>query len=320
MMPGTDALVFRTQITEQFDSTLFRRYVDENARVDVEQTGNAFFGSNFMFRALQLAETYYVSPNMLLVVQAAARSFPEDEVILKEDMPSEAGIMYFPQVIRMIELRGQLMSVRGVLWCNERLWMLADTRDPDDGIWAGLPEKPPFRYDLAGCLYYRFGHPIPKQLVAGDGVLSPDAKVTIKQDEHNTVLWTDHHIDVDDIHAIPAPMLRIVLATWRLMQQTLASVDREDKHLKSAMRYAMRAKVPPAVTVISLRRHESSHTGTGTPLTYRLLVRGHWRRVLCGPRDDPSKQYKRAVWIHPHIKGPEDAPLHISQKVYSLER
>ncbi len=41
------------------------------------------------------------------------------------------------------------------------------------------------------------------------------------------------------------------------------------------------------------------------PLTVQFLVRGHWRQQACGPKFSD----RRATWIEPYWKGPEDAPI-----------
>lgn len=46
----------------------------------------------------------------------------------------------------------------------------------------------------------------------------------------------------------------------------------------------------------------------------RWTVRGHWRRQWY-----PSRGEHRPVWIHPHVKGPSDAPLHTSETVHLLD-
>jgi hypothetical protein len=44
-------------------------------------------------------------------------------------------------------------------------------------------------------------------------------------------------------------------------------------------------------------------------------VRGHWRQQWY-----PSIQDHRPVWIAPHRKGPEDAPMLGGEKVYQWSR
>jgi hypothetical protein len=54
-------------------------------------------------------------------------------------------------------------------------------------------------------------------------------------------------------------------------------------------------------------------------------VRGHWRRQPCGPEHplaepDGHGGFVAIIYINPYIKGPEDKPLHLSNKVYDLAR
>lgn len=43
------------------------------------------------------------------------------------------------------------------------------------------------------------------------------------------------------------------------------------------------------------------------PMSVQCLVRGHWRNQACGPR----LSLRRATWIEPYWKGPEDAPINV---------
>jgi hypothetical protein len=48
----------------------------------------------------------------------------------------------------------------------------------------------------------------------------------------------------------------------------------------------------------------------------RWVVRGHWRWQSYGP----GRTERRRIWISPFIKGPDGAPLVVSEKVYDLRR
>jgi hypothetical protein len=69
--------------------------------------------------------------------------------------------------------------------------------------------------------------------------------------------------------------------------------------------------------VIELRRPKtSSGPGDGDrEYHHQWIVRGHWRQQW-----HPKRQVHRPVWIAPHIKGPEGAPLIGGEKVYALKR
>jgi len=303
-------------------SETFRTYVDYQAEADptIIATHSA---SRYRFQAFEsamaLAENYYVHPDMQTLIQAAAESFPEDEVILKSDQPSEAGFIYYPNKIRILDLRHRVMTINSILWWNDRIWAFGDTKDPEDEVWQmKWSEEPPFRYDIVMMQGFKYERRMPLMVTMGKGMLSPDSEVEIKVEQGRISFWSDEALDVNNIHQAPSPILKVLLSTWRLMQQTITTLDREEKHPKPAMRYAARAKVPTGVTVIALRRSEGREpTSSGTPLTYRQLVRGHWRRVWCGPADN---RYQRAVYIHSFIRGPEDASLIITDKVNALVR
>jgi hypothetical protein len=47
----------------------------------------------------------------------------------------------------------------------------------------------------------------------------------------------------------------------------------------------------------------------------RWMVRGHWRLQPYGPRNGP--QQRKAIWIDPYVKGPEDKPLDVRPTVWS---
>ncbi len=335
-MPASDALAIRTQVAEQLQGQMFRSMIDA-FMADIDGRGfNAIsklsvqdnHGSVQFANAVTLAETYYLSPEMQELVQAAstASDFPDDEAILRSDPPSEAGFLYLPARFRIIEVRGQVMIAHAIVWLNRKVWWLSDRRDPEDEINQQLNEAyPPSsytmpRWDLMAVDSFDWNKPLPTLLTFPRGVLPPSAKIEFKKDGHgNTVMITDHALAPDlQPSIVTSPGMRFLLTIWRLMQQTLSEIIKDDSHVKAVRRYANRAGIKDTgVYVIQLRRRESHATGTGRPLDHRFLVRGHWARRWCGPLED---RYLRAVYIHPYLKGPEDSPLIIREHVHALVR
>jgi len=349
-MPATDALHVRTQVAEQLQGQTFRSIIDafvgdDSARMGrkgihntahmpgaVSATQAPAFRSEAFANAMAIAETFYLSPEMHAICQDAsqAEDFPEDETILREDPPSEAGFLFLPARFRMMELRGRLMIAHAVLWINNKVWWLCDRRDPDDemnielnaapgGGQAGLP-----RYDLMAVSGFQWGEPMPKMITFEKGVLPTDAKVEFKdvpfEGGTRRILFTDAlvHPGLSKPQATVSPELRFLLTVWRMMQQTITDVVDEYPDNKAVRRYADRAGIKDQrIRVIQLRRRESHQTGQGSPLTVRFVVRGHWRRIWCGPAEN---RYQRAIWIHPHLKGPEGAPLIHREKINALVR
>lgn len=70
-----------------------------------------------------------------------------------------------------------------------------------------------------------------------------------------------------------------------------------------------------ATRFITLRSSASSHGSADcadSTYRHRWVVRGHWRSQPCGPQ----RSERRAVYIAPHIKGPDGAPLLHGEKVH----
>lgn len=84
------------------------------------------------------------------------------------------------------------------------------------------------------------------------------------------------------------------------------------------------SKADNPISVVYLRRLREDHDEPqtlGHSLTYRVLVRGHWRNQYyptLGPVDDPMSH--RRIWIDPHVKGPEHAPFREGLKVTAVVR
>lgn len=82
--------------------------------------------------------------------------------------------------------------------------------------------------------------------------------------------------------------------------------------------------------VLRLRRNvypDRGETGTGSPLGYRVKVRGFWRRQYYPslgdarlPDGSMNPQSHRLVWIEEHWRGPEDGEIHSPFKMTSVVR
>jgi hypothetical protein len=112
-------------------------------------------------------------------------------------------------------------------------------------------------------------------------------------------------------------VVEIVRTAWLLMQQPLAalSVTEPDRAAKKRLRRA--GQEPKSVRVIELRRPKSSgEQGDGeSNYHHQWIVRGHWRNHW-----HPKREVHRPVWIAPHVKGPEGAPMIGGEKVYAWKR
>ena len=111
---------------------------------------------------------------------------------------------------------------------------------------------------------------------------------------------------------------RWLYALWVVMGQEIADV-REEQADRATKRRMARMKLPPAITVITLRRPANPHRNEGdgqVEWQHHWYVRGHPRWQACGP----GRQERKLIWINPHVRGNLDAPLHQSHKVYKVSR
>jgi hypothetical protein len=115
--------------------------------------------------------------------------------------------------------------------------------------------------------------------------------------------WIGEHMEVS-----PSAVVIWIIAMWRLMQQTITDVRTEavDRPLRKAAR--KRNMKSDEVSVIALRKRKyiDGEGESNIEWSHRWLVRGHWRKQPCKTNGEPDT---RVIWIHPHIKGPEDKPL-----------
>jgi hypothetical protein len=82
------------------------------------------------------------------------------------------------------------------------------------------------------------------------------------------------------------------------------------------------------VQVITLRTFLGKNSKPHTPdpdstreYSHRWIVRGHWAWRHCSPENaDEGEDCRKRVYIDPYVKGPEDKPLIIKDKLYAVVR
>lgn len=116
---------------------------------------------------------------------------------------------------------------------------------------------------------------------------------------------------------------RIAAAFWTLAQQPkLTTTTHESPGKPVDQRRNRRAGVTdPNAPVHVIRLHHrptdpdnnagNTAKGTGHKMTVRSAVRGHWRRQFYR-----SVNQHRHIWIDPHWRGPEDAPVVGGERVF----
>lgn len=129
----------------------------------------------------------------------------------------------------------------------------------------------------------------------------------------------DHRLDDGAV----SPM-SVLGAAWLLMGQPSVSDRRRiGDGIARAGAAADAGDEPDTVSIIELRRlrqpdgsPSERDSGSGRRHDKRFWVSGHWRQQACGP----GRRLRKPLWISPFPKGPEDAPLADTTRVYVWRR
>lgn len=118
---------------------------------------------------------------------------------------------------------------------------------------------------------------------------------------------------------------RLVAALWTLLHQEGIATTTTTVVERQARRRAERQGVAPDATrhvqVVTLRKlHRTRPDGEPEPhagrYSHRWTVAGHWRNARVGP----GRTQRRLTWVSPHIKGPDDTPLVVKERVNAWVR
>lgn len=248
------------------------------------------------------AEMYFVSAAMTDLAVEAGKSLPSFAVE-EFDIPAPVGLVIFEKPIatdRNIDGgHGETVYIAGASW--------SVLKDPSAGTLLWLS----FYVDLHLTL--------DSEVADGSITAAEAARQKATQPRYS------YTIDGAKILGLKAELNgnsvlnlwgRTIIAAWLLSQQPLADVSQVEAQ-RAARRRLLRARHEPRpVRVVELRRPKSSG-GQASAGNYhhQWIVRGHWRNQW-----HPKHEVHRPVWIAPHVKGPEGAPLIGGEKVYALKR
>lgn len=246
--------------------------------------------------AIRNAEMFFMATEFGELVQQAADSMPDHDVT-RFDAPASSGIV-FKSSAGVLRPRADWVPTRGdddlgdLVSESAYMWVCTD-----QGILAG--------HLFSRALFNEVGGKPP-----GSGSWLP------KLIPMAEVLPYGRRSRMDADRKFCERSLIKLFAFWNLIRQTAVTVVEDQVPPRPERRRLLRSgfKTPPLVRVVHLRGSRSSRgDGSAGPKDWRhrWLVRGHWRQQWY-----PSLESHRPVWIAPHIKGPDDAPLLGGHKVY----
>lgn len=317
LLSRCDDAVFKTVLRAWFRLDLGANV--ENPRHMLVVEHNAGVLADAFCAQVKTAYAYRVTEEMGLLVQQAATALDEEDVFDRDLAPTGAGIVRFDLPLPIADIRGETMLAHWMIWGPAMtevgpatlVTLFNDGVQPDN-----VPIENEDRYrdicgwwNWVGANYASHGAPL-------GGMVHPPSEETIRYATEN------------GFEAVPTTnAFRYVHALWLMLNQTITAVEEEVPDRAGRRRWERKMPLPARVSVIQLRRTESGHRPEGESLVewqHRWLVRGHWAWRNCGPGLDGAQPYekghRRRLWIPGYVKGPEDKPLMITDKVYDLRR
>jgi len=298
------------------------------------------------------ATTYVVTRDMVELLEHATQTFPQDACTFTTgEALSQRGFVMLERGVLFPDIRGGTLSLDAFSWwyqraafqnlmgeldsmpvvtlCAYRRPGAQDTQEEVGDMpfdWHGS-KVAKFNAPLEMWGYYPFGIDIPvseqHHLLDRQDVKTTTHALNIEVEEVGS--WrSGQHLWPSQLDAMRTLRVSVFLKVFFLLiQQKVPRVETQqaDRHLRRRIERTAPKGPVPEVLVITLRR-ESEH-GAIEPETdpvpgrwsHRWIVGGFWRNQY-----HPSKHCHIRRWINPYVKGPEDKPLIIKDKVYRWER
>lgn len=270
----------------------------ENGRYDEKAMATPFHHgvlADGMVRGLYRADPVYISNEMAELHRAAFPGF-QVEPLLPQDLITNFGFVLFPEPLYLTDINWKKLSWRGLAW-----WPVMTVREEggehEPGIFFALFSNIDDDDDFHETL-----RPMFEDLQRRHG---PMPKLGLSF----YTIWRFGEGGPQNTRG--NELFQQVQTFFRLTQQTITT-SQQIKLQRATRRRAQRAGEPEkTVTVIRLRRakHPTDHEGEPVEWSHRWVVRGHWRNQWF-----PSTKTHRQIFIHDHIKGPDDKPLRITER------
>lgn len=309
-----------------------QRYADAvvSATLANEETGEDALISGIgimLHERILIGETYAVRDEIVDTLEYGAETIP-DFTIEAHDLPSPSGFVWLERPVVFLDRRGRNLVIRAFGW------HVTDMTHAASDEAEAVREIAKFSPSLAGKATAALGNQREAMCVVGwtdprdprdhmhEEYVNIDRRLKAPQGLSSLVMgiW---EIGVDPIWAdkssarfgaFVATFLRFINEPWVDYRQMLPS--------RHARKRCVRTKhAEPSIHVVQLRRalsrahHAPPGDGPGQEWTHRWLVRGHWRNQWY-----PSTQTHRPKFIPSYVKGPEDKPLVVHDKIFSVER
>lgn len=260
---------------------------------------------------------YFVKEEMTNLVVHASKALNNEDCFDVELLPSKNGLVEFEKPLEILDIRGNTLLVHYLIWATDgdSISILAfnDQYKSPDNIakaikmeyenesWWDKYCKYTGRWGYIGIMRLKTG-----DVIGGESVEYPDYVKNTYLEKFGVEIKNSTNT------------VRLFHSYILLMAQTIVAVSKERAEKRDAKRLE-RAKLPSEITVVQFRKTKytgavNKESGKEIDWSHRWLVGGHWRW-------QPYKEFsKKRIWIAPYVKGPDDKPLIMKDKVYVLSK
>lgn len=250
--------------------------------------------TRFMFEHMKCVAA---APDAIHLLDHAARSLPDDMDVFNMRPEMSSGFLFLGE-----PMRSGSNQIAAFMWST-----LPKTYRPDD------LSPNPFPVLIVATLTIEGGFGLKNWKIYRNRTFANmrDSMVQMREDVNGEPATPESINDaITD--------LRVVIAFNLLLAQKVVETE-EIQPTRQMRRQAARHYAPldPVVLVqLPIRHHAHSNGNGATPIdwTHRWIVSGHWRKQWYS-----TDQVHRPKWIAPHIKGPDDKPLVVKEKLYIFD-
>ena len=258
----------------------------------------------------QSNEMWWVSEDMTKLAWDVAMSGTEPEDLSEDELPAPAGVMWLNggggpvlatkrlpdgEFFETGIMETELMSVNAIIWYT-----------PTVGVPGVQLGKPRFMGLTASPSLVRDTN-------LWNGILSPLDLESNEIEFHRLPLYVTYL----QLKHLPRKMALVVMRLAR--EESVGATASESVGSKKSTKKKYQNRPIATITCASLRRRhyrsEAEREAEAREYSHRWIVRGHMRNQPIGPRNAEGGQEHMRVWIAPYVKGPEDKPLVLKDRV-----
>lgn len=260
-------------------------------------------------------QMWWVSPDMAALAWDTVLSGTMPEDINNEPLPGPSGIMWLDGGV------GPALMTKRPL--DREFFTTGVTRsDPltINAIVWWVPSR-----ELASIMQIEYGHPVFIQLSGSPALIRDsnhwsDGKLSVIDLAAASLL--DHRVVLHSPLSVRTVSPTLVRTAIRLSRESVVGEQQTERVITGGKKRKPVQIDDVVLAVLRRRRYasEEEREQEAREYSHRWIVRGHMRNQPVGSRTAEGGQRHERIWIAPYIKGPEDKPLVVKDRVQVWRR